>query len=1098
MAISNRERIQKGLELLKDGLRPFVERELKAKYGDKWANTVNDSLQTPIAGDAKAGLDWDNHALLRAVWDFWNAVFKDVLSQSHRSMVSELRTVRNEWAHDKPFSYDGTYRALSTMRLLLEAVAAPDQAREVGKLEEDVMRVKFTEQRRVVERQGSLIEGAPQTGLRPWREIITPHKDVASGRYQQAEFAADLDQVHRNEGSDEYRDPREFYRRTFVTQGMQHLLVGALRRLSGKGGDPVVQLQTNFGGGKTHSMLALYHLFSGVTTGDLAGIEPVLRAADVNAAPKAERAVLVGTALSPGQSRTKPDGTVVRTLWGELAWQLGGKKGYAIIGESDQRGANPGKELLVELFRAHSPCLVLIDEWVAFVRNLYHDATLPAGSFDNNLSFAQSVTEAARACDRVLVVASLPASQIEIGGEGGKAALARLEQTFARMESNWRPATAEEGFEIVRRRLFEPIPAGEQGARDAVVKAFGELYRANAQEFPQDAPEGAYARRIENAYPIHPELFDRLYNQWSTLERFQRTRGVLRLMASVIFSLWERQDRSLMILPSSVPLDDEAVRNELTRYFEETWDGALAKDIDGDGSLPQALDRQFPNLGRYSASRRVARAIFMGAAPTYNAPQPGVDARSIKLACAQPGETVATFGDALHRLSNDATFLYSDHERYWFNTQASVARIARDRADRQDIHEVNAEIVKWLRKDQKRGQFAGVHRAPESTQEVPDEMDARLVVLGPEQAHEKGVATSAARAACEQYLTTRGSSPRLYRNTLVFLAPDAKKLKDLEEAVRSYLAWKSVLHDREPLNLTAFAERQARAKTEESEKAIEARIPEAWIWCLTPEQTSPSAPIDWGETRVQGQGGLAERAAKKLEFDEKLFTSLGPARLRHELDKYIWKDKPHVGLKQLWGYLASYLYLPRLKDAYVLFHCIQDGIKGMYCEDLAYAEKWDEAAGKYLGLKTTGGGSVSMSSDAVIVKADVANAQVQRRAAEAAVATGSPASGGATAPTPAGGVPLPHPVGGSAVPTQPRLPRRFHGTVALDPGRIVRDAGRIADEVVVHLDSLKGAKVRVTVEITADIPNGAPDNVQRTVTENAVTLKFTSHGFEAT
>jgi hypothetical protein len=559
--------------------------------------------------------------------------------------LSELRTVRNEWAHDKAFSYDATYRALNTMRLLLDAVSAPEQAREVGRLEEDTIRVKFTEQRRVVERQTLIVEGAPQAGLKAWREIITPHKDVASGRYQQAEFAADLDQVHRQEGTEEYRDPREFFRRTFITQGMQHLLTSALRRISGKGGDPVVQLQTNFGGGKTHSMLALYHLFSGVTTGDLVGIEPVLKAAEVTSAPMAKRAVMVGTALAPGQSRSKPDGTVVRTLWGEMAWQLGGSKGYAMLAESDQRGTNPGKDLLTQLFRAHSPCLILIDEWVAFVRNLYHDPSLPAGSFDNNLSFAQSLTEAARACDRVLVVASLPASQIEIGGQGGKAALERLEQTFSRMESNWRPATAEEGFEIVRRRLFEPIPIESQPARDAVIRAFSEMYRANAQEFPQGAAEGSYARRLEGAYPIHPELFDRLYTEWSSLDRFQRTRGVLRLMAAVIFALWDKQDRSLLILPSSVPLDDEGVRNELTRYFEETWDGAIAKDIDGEGSLPISIDRTFHGtLGRYSAARRVARTIFMGAAPTYNAPQPGLEADALSLGDEAQECTVAVEG----------------------------------------------------------------------------------------------------------------------------------------------------------------------------------------------------------------------------------------------------------------------------------------------------------------------------------------------------------------------------------------------------------------------------------------------------------------------
>jgi hypothetical protein len=331
----------------------------------------------------------------------------------------------------------------------------------------------------------------------------------------------------------------------------------------------------------------------------------------------------------------------------------------------------------------------------------------------------------------------------------------------------------------------------------------------------------------------------------------------------------------------------------------------------------------------------------------------------------------------------------------------------------------------------------------------------------------------------------------------VFLAPDAKKLKDLEEAVRSHMAWNSILHERDALNLTAFAERQARSKADEAEKAIEARIPEAWIWCLAPEQADPTAPIVWGETRLQGQGGLAERASKRLEIDEKLLTAIGPVRLRHELEKYVWKDKPHVGLKQLWGYFASYVYLPRLKEQQVLLQCVWAGIQGMYCEDLAYAEKWDEAAGKYLGLKTTGGGTVTMSGDAVVVKADVANAQVQRIAAAAAAAGTTSATGGASVgTTTTGGSPPPPPTSPKPGPSQPTLPRRFHGTVLLDPTRVGRDAGRIAEEVIQHLETLKGSKVRVTLEITAEIPSGAPDNVQRTVTENAVTLKFASHGFE--
>src|SRR6185437_3720709 len=228
-----------------------------------------------------------------------------------------------------PFSSDDADRALDSMGRLLAAIAAP-QADEIGKMKMELRRLIFDEQVRGEKRKagGSLIEPSAAGNLKPWREVVMPHADVASGGYQQAEFAADLWQVHLGQGSDEYRKPVEFFRRTFLTESLKRLLVGGVKRLFGQGGDPVVQLQTNFGGGKTHSMLALYHLFGGAVPGELVGIDAVLAEANLKSLPKAKRVVLVGNKISPGNPVTKPDGTVVRTLWGELAYQIGGKKAF--------------------------------------------------------------------------------------------------------------------------------------------------------------------------------------------------------------------------------------------------------------------------------------------------------------------------------------------------------------------------------------------------------------------------------------------------------------------------------------------------------------------------------------------------------------------------------------------------------------------------------------------------------------------------------------------------------------------------------------------------------------------------------------------------
>lgn len=505
MAITNHERVGKGLDLLQAGLAPFVQRELKAKHGDTWTHEVQDILSDTRLGTTKGDPLQDPAVLLVLMDRTWGLVFRRVLGKAERSLVNELLDVRNRWAHQAPFSSDDTDRALDSMARLLTAVSA-SQADDVTRMKMELRRLVFDEQVRGERRKagGSLIEAAATGALKPWREVVTPHTDVASGRYQQAEFAADLWQVRLGEGTDEYRNPREFFRRTYLTDSLKQLLVGAVQRLSGQGGDPVVQLQTNFGGGKTHSMLALYHLFSGATPGDLTGVDAVLAEAGVKTLPSVQRVVLVGNRISPGNPVTKPDGIVVRTLWGELAYQLGGQKAFARLQADDDRATSPG-DVLRELLKTYGPCLVLIDEWVAYARQLHDQSDLPAGSFETQFTFAQALTESAKLAGNCLLVISLPASDtagsqaddVEVGGMRGREALDRLRNVVGRVESSWRPATAEEGFEIVRRRLFEPLVGPEAfKQRDVTARAFADLYRAQHAEFPPECRTADYERRM--------------------------------------------------------------------------------------------------------------------------------------------------------------------------------------------------------------------------------------------------------------------------------------------------------------------------------------------------------------------------------------------------------------------------------------------------------------------------------------------------------------------------------------------------------------------------------------------------------------------------
>lgn len=1100
MAVSNHERIGKGLEVFREGIAPYILRELKASYGANWYSRGSAALTGTVGIDAsrKKGSDEEKYALLDVqallsiAWSEWNQVFQVKLGHTGRTYVSELRDVRNKWAHQQAFTLDDCHRALDTMGRLLQMVSAP-QADVIGKMARELLRIRYEEEAKREVKKGAQIvtETGTPVGLKAWREIATPHPDVASGRYQQAEFAADLAQVEAKEAEDEYQNPVEFFRRTYLTEGLSHLLALALQRLSGSGGDPVVELQTNFGGGKTHSMLALYHLFGGgVKPGQVTGLEKVLDAANVKDLPKAQVAVLVGTRINPATPQKKPDGVVVRTLWGDLGYQLGGKNGYKIVEDADVKGVSPGSDTLKELFDKHGPCLILIDEWVAFARQLYNVEGLPAGSFDSNMTFAQALTEAARRTKNSLVVASIPASDIEIGGEGGRAALDRIRNTFGRMEAVWKPATAEESFEIVRRRLFQTIT--DFAARDAVCQEFAQMYRQNRGEFPRECAEADYERRLKGAYPIHPELFDRLYQDWSTLQRFQRTRGVLRLMAGVIHELWERQDKSLLIMPGTLPLDSPPVRFEMTRYLSDGWGAVIDTDIDGPTSRPLLLDRENPNLGRYSAARRVTRTVFVGSAPSgLDQRVRGIEEVRIKLGCVQPGELPATFGDALRKLGDQLSYLYGDGSRYWFDTRPSVNRLANDRAEQFRSDDVIDEIIRRLRQNRAIGEFAGVHPAPSSGNDIPDVQEARLVVLAPSFPHAQKVNPSLALEEATNIFENRGSTPRVQRNMLVFLAPDRERLVELERAVRVCLGWSSIDGEKERLDLGGFQLQQLESSLKRAEETVSVRLQETYSWLLVPTQEGAN-PVHWDISRVSGTDDYVTRVSRKLKGSGQLVSQWSPALLKIELDKWFWQTSDFVGIKAVLEAFGRYCYLPRLVRPDVLIGAIQEGVQSK--DYFGYATSVSDT-GVFEGLKIGSTiSSVHTDDRSVLVKAAAAIKQLDELIAKesfvGAAAPGTSTARKSTSAVGSDGVAVEQLV----IPKAPEI-KRFHGTVTLNPTRLGRDASEIGEAVIQHIAGLTGARIEVTLEIHADL-DGAPDAVVRTVSENCRTLKFNDFGFE--
>ena len=906
--LENYELVQKGFRVLHPLMAGYIGQEFSRVYKNDWWQEILDALSDqydlPTSGDYGELIDsLDVMNCLRLIDRRWNEVFRTKLSLDYRTWSKELVGVRNKAAHigGQDFSKSYAERALDTMALLCEAFDA-DGVEEIralyrklryGSEEGSVAAATVaaptqTKTSKAKANDGVMTHSFGQH-LPSWRDVMQPHPDVAEGRYRAAEFAADLAQVSRGEGAIEYRDPVEFFARTYVTEGMAGLLVESLQRISGQGGEPVIQLKTAFGGGKTHSMLALYHMVrGGIRVDHIPSLKPIMERAGLQTLPKANVAVLVGTALDPTRKKNPANlpKYTVNTIWGEMAYQLVTSAGkpdlYAIVGDSDRRGVSPGSEALKTLLNSCGPCLILMDELVAYAKKIYGVDGLPAGSYDNFITFIQEITEAARASENSIVVASIPESDIEIGGDAGKTALETIEHTFGRMESIWKPVAANEGFEVVRRRLF--LDCKDPDARDMVCNAFSSMYQENASDFPMEAKEMEYRNRMVSCYPIHPEIFDRLYGDWATLERFQRTRGVLRLMAAVIHELWMANDSSPMIMPGSIPLNVPNVRDELVRHLPDTWNSIIDREVDGKDSIPYQKDKSTARYGHKLAARRVARTIMLGSAPSTSALRDqtirGLEASRIRLGVVQPGESIADFNDALNTLHGSLSYLYNNQNgtRYWYDTKPTLRKTSEDRASQVSEADVVVEIETRLRKLRRENPFSGLHICPVSSNDIPDEQAARLVILRPEDNFRRanGKDSGKALTTVVEFLNTRGASPRVYRNMLAFVAPDQDKLRDLQTEVKRFIAWKSILSDKDDLNLDGGQLREAESSLNRSNSSVETRMKETYCWLLVPfiDQYEDIKTIQWEISNLGGgDDEIVSKATKKMIQGEQIITT---------------------------------------------------------------------------------------------------------------------------------------------------------------------------------------------------------------------------------
>jgi len=892
--------------------------------------------------------------------------------------------------------------------------------------------------------------------LKSWREIATPHRDVLEETFRQSEFNADLTAVHNGKAAREYQEAASFFDRTFITEGMRWLLIQVAQCLVGRGGESVIRLQSALGSGKTHTLLAAYHLATHqCSLTELIGIPELFGLAGLTVPSQVCVAVLDGTAHSPGQ-HWKHGQRIVRTLWGELAWQLGGEEGFSRVLDADATGTSPSKDILRELLETHAPCIVFIDDLIAYVRQFPEGQTLSGGSYDSNLSFVQALAEAANLVPTALILATLPEPKHESEGKTdcrrGMSALRTLEKIFGlgRTQALWKPATREETIEIVRCRLFDPVhdPAGQ----DTVCRAFAKIYADEGTKLPNETQEGRYFDRLIRAYPIHPEVFDRIYEDWDTLDGFPHIRGVLKFMAKAIYRLWKENNRDLTIQPGSLPLYDGCSRNDLTCYLPPGWEEVIERDIDGDRAETTGLENRDSHFGQTNAARRVARTIFFGSAPASVAAKTGIrglDRAHILLGCLQPGQTSSIYIEVLARLVERLHYLnhssdkFQDAIHFWFEHRANLRHEIEDRKLRIDDQAVCNKIARiFERMVGSATFFDGMHLFV-SPAEVPDDSALRLVVLPPQHGYSREEPHLAFESLLE-YLSRQSPQPRHRANRLIFLAADQNRQASMSNIARVALAWNSLLNDAKEgrLSLDPLQKKQAEKEFQAAQEGLPRIVRECYRWLLCPGQEastdlSPTIAVFPLNTTTGTMSSEIERACIENEL---VLISWSPIHLRTWLKELYWTPKqPVARAMAFWEDTLRYLYLPRLKNRDVLIQTIRSGAISRDFFGTAYGYAEEEFEGFHLG-----NGTVQLDKTLLLIEPKTA------RAYENAY----------------------HPTPESVPPSQNSpVSTSFHGAAEVSTVMFTQ----LADQIVSALSSNPQAKIKITVEISTTSPVAEKD-----------------------
>jgi hypothetical protein len=800
------------------------------------------------------------------------------------------------------------------------------------------------------------------TTLPAWWQVMLPHRDIRNNkRLDESIFAADLGQVVRGAASNDYVDPIRFFASTYLTAGLTALLADVLRELSGGGsGNRIIQIETPFGGGKTHTLLALYHL--------IRHREDVIRRPEIAAllnsiglrnVPDASVAPIVGTDLSTVEAEQQPDGTQIHTLWGHLAYELGGKAGYERIRRADEKRVAPGANVLRELLATGPAKLILMDELVNYI--------VPAGAItvgtttlkDQTIAFLQQLTQAVAHTPRAMLLLTIPGSQTELYGQAAKdlqqqvfTAASQTAEVVGRVQTVRTPVQGDDIYEVLRRRLLEqPVSdaAREERERKArtIARAYVQMYRESPQDFPQEVQEQAYIERMVRAYPFHPDVVRVLYERWGTLPDFQRTRGALRILGMTLADLFANNSHEPIILPSHLNLVPGDLRNELVRVLDNSaFNNVLDSDIAGPGAKAVEIDNAMGREhGRFRPAVRTATTIFLWSFSGGTSLTKGANEAQIRAGVLSPDMQGAIVGNVLNEFRRRLWYLHEENNTYRFDTQANLNRVIVQKEESVNAQTARAfveEQVKTLVTAPTRRNTSGPlfsstqapgdarpYLFPRNSQDVADIASVGIVVLRPSQHAPDNDSITDLPPIVNEIMHRYGERPRQYRNTLVVLVPDAAQVTAAEKSARRLLALKAAAADTQ-LTLPDHQREELRHQIEAATDAFPQEVGRIYRTAVVSasQEEGGMKRLRLGSRPYVKGATLWDDAFALLASEERYLTTLAPSLLANNYFGIWPRGVGYVSTQKLWDAFTQFPHLPMLAGKHVLVNSIATGCDG--------------------------------------------------------------------------------------------------------------------------------------------------------------------------